>query len=61
MQAMQAGILKAQGLSEADIQAQLAAAAATQTPLMNALSGVIGTVATGVVVSAVAGIWLRRK
>jgi hypothetical protein len=32
-----------------------------QTPLMNALSGVIGTVVTGVVVAAIAGAVWRRK
>ena len=39
----------------------LAASAAMQTPVMNALTGVIGTVLTGLVVAAIAGIFLRRK
>ena len=54
-------MLKTQGLSEADIKMQVAAAAALQTPFMNALSGVIGTVVTGVVVAAIAGAFLRKK
>jgi hypothetical protein len=40
---------------------QVAAAAALQTPLVNALSGVFGTVVTGVVVAAIAGAFLRKK
>ncbi|MCK7461428.1 MAG: DUF4199 domain-containing protein [Sphingobacterium sp.] len=42
-------------------RSQLAAAAAMQTPFMNALSGVIGTVVTGLVVAAIAGAFLRKK
>jgi hypothetical protein len=61
LQSAQAAMLKAQGLSEADIRMQVAAAAALQTPFMNALSGVIGTVVTGVVVAAIAGAFLRRR
>jgi hypothetical protein len=61
IRATQAAMLRAQGLPEADIAAQVAAASAMQTPLMNALSGVIGTVATAVVVGAIAGIFVRRK
>jgi hypothetical protein len=61
IQAAQTEMLKAQGLSEADIKMQVAAAAALQTPFMNALTGVIGTVVTGVVVAAIAGAFLRKK
>jgi hypothetical protein len=61
LQAAQTEMLKAQGLSEADIKMQVAAAAALQTPLVNALSGVFGTVVTGVVVAAIAGAFLRKK
>jgi len=32
-----------------------------QTPFMNAISGVVGTVVTGAVVSAIAGAFLRKK
>ncbi len=61
MQAMQARALAAQGLSKPDIDLQLAAAAAMQTPAMNALSGFIGTLVTGLLVSAIAAIFWRKK
>ena len=61
IQAVQAGMLKSSGMAEAEIQSALAASAAMQTPLMNALSGVIGTVVTGVVVAAIAGAFWRKK
>jgi hypothetical protein len=61
LQSAQAEMLKAQGLSEADIKMQVAAAAAMQTPFINALTGVIGTVVTGAVVAAIAGAFLRKK
>ena len=54
-------MLKAQGLSEDQIRTQVAAAAAMQTPVMNALSGFIGTVVTGVIVAALAGAVWRKK
>lgn len=54
-------MLQAQGVSEAEIKTQMEAAAAMQTPVMNALSGVIGTIVTGVVVAAIAGIVWRKK
>ena len=61
LQSAQTQMLKTQGLSEADIKMQVAAAAALQTPFINALTGVIGTVVTGVVVAAIAGAFLRKK
>lgn len=61
LQAVQLQMLQAQGVSEAEITTQMEAAAAMQTPVMNALAGVIGTVVTGVVVAALAGIVWRKK
>jgi len=61
IQAAQTEMLKAAGMPEADIKMQVAAAAAMQTPFINAISGVIGTVVTGVVVAAIAGAFLRKK
>ena len=61
IRAAQAEMLKSSGMAEAQIQTTLAASAAMQTPLMNALSGVIGTVVTGVIVAAIAGAFWRRK
>lgn len=61
IQAAQAEMLKSSGMADAQIQATLAASAAMQTPLMNAASGVIGTVVTGVIVAAIAGaVWRKR-
>jgi hypothetical protein len=61
IQATQAEMLKAGGLSEAEIGSQVAAAAAMRTPLVNALTGVIGTVVTGCIVAVIAGAFLRKK
>ena len=59
--AMQEQSLKAQGVSEAEIAAQMKAAAPFQTPFMNALSGVIGTMVTALAGSAVAGFFVRKR
>ncbi len=61
IQAAQTEWMRAAGMEEAEIQSQVTAAAGMQTPLMNALSGVVGTVVTGLVVSAIAGAFLRKK
>ena len=61
IQAAQAEMLKSAGMSADQINSQVAAAAAMQTPFMNAISGVIGTVVTGAVVAAIAGAFLRKK
>ena len=61
IQAAQTEMLKAAGMSEADIKTQVAATAAMQTPFINAITGVIGTVVTGVLVAAIAGAFLRKK
>ena len=61
IKAAQTELLRARGLSEADIRTQVAAAAAMQTPLVNALSGFVGTVVTGVIVAAIAGAFWRKR
>ncbi len=61
LQAAQTQMLKSAGMSEAQIQSQVAASVAMQTPFMNALSGVIGTVITGIVVAAIAGAFWRKR
>lgn len=53
--------LTAEGLSADEIAARVEAAAGAQTPLMQALSGVFGTLVTGLVVSLILAIFLRRK
>ena len=52
-------IMAGEGKSEAEIQAIIAAAAPRQTPVANALSGFVGTFVTGVVASAVIGLWVK--
>ena len=54
-------VLRAQGRPQDEITAALAEAAKTQTSLSSALSGAIGTILTGLVVSAVIAIWVRAK
>jgi len=49
-----------QGMTESEIAAALAAAAA-QTPMSQAMAGFFGTFMTGVVASAIIGIWVRAK
>ena len=54
-------LFQRQGLTEEEIARRLEQAAAWQTPVMNALQGVIGTLATGVVTSAIFATWLRKR
>jgi vacuolar-type H+-ATPase subunit I/STV1 len=55
------GMLRAAGKSEADIKNLLDAQASMQTPFFSALSGFLGTVVTGFVISLIAGAFLRKK
>lgn len=50
-----------EGKSEAEIAEVIAAAKPMQTPMANAMSGFFGTCVTGVIVSAVAGLWIRAR
>lgn len=61
IRAMQRQLLEAKGAPEAQIQQDLAASARMQTPVLNALTGVIGTIVTGVVASALIAIRVRRR
>jgi hypothetical protein len=54
-------IMVKQGKTEAEIADVLNAAAPMQTPMANAFAGFLGTFVTGVVVSAVAAIWIRAR
>lgn len=54
-------ILRAQGLPQDKITEALTEAAKTQTSFNSAISGAIGTIVTGLVVSAVIAIWVRAK
>jgi hypothetical protein len=53
--------LQARGLTDAQIVAALAANAASATPMNQALEGFLGAFITGIVGSAVTGIWIRGK
>ncbi len=48
------------GLSESEV-ADLVAATANTSPIKSAFDGVVGTLATSLVVAAIAGLWLRKK
>ena len=48
------------GMSEAEV-ADLVAATANTSPVRSAFDGVVGTIATSLVVAAIAGVWLRKK
>jgi hypothetical protein len=54
-------VFRAQGMSATDIKTALDNQARMQTPFMQAISGFIGTVITGFVISLVAGAFLRKK
>ncbi len=53
--------LRASGMDDAAVQAELAKLAPSQTPLANSVTGFVGTVLTGLIVSAILGIWIRGK
>ena len=53
--------LGAQGLSEDAIQAQLDAMAPMQTPLVNALTGAVATVVTGLIESLIIASFVKSK
>ena len=55
------GILQKEGKSEAEITALVSEWSKGQSPILQALYGFIGTFVTGVVVSAVLGIWVRAR
>lgn len=57
MRAMQAQLLRDAGRTEAEISAALA----LQTPMIQAVQGLIGTVVTGILASLVIAVFLRRK
>ena len=54
-------LMAKQGLSPAQIEAAIKAAAPMQTSRVSAMSGAIGTVVTGFLTSILAAMWLRKK
>jgi hypothetical protein len=53
--------LQSQGKTDAEIAAAIQANAASATPMAQAMSGFIGTLVTGIVASAIIGIFVRRR
>jgi Protein of unknown function (DUF4199) len=53
--------LQQQGKSDAEIAAAIQANAASATPMAQAMSGFIGTLVTGIVGSAIVGLFVRRR
>ena len=54
-------ILQQQGKTEAEIAQELSAKTAGATPMGQAIQGFMGTLITGIVASAVIGLFFRRK
>ena len=54
-------VLKAKGMSDAAVKAQLDLQAPMQTPFMSALSGFLGTVVTGLVISLITAAFIRKE
>jgi len=61
LRAAHAEILRQSGQSEEAIAKTVAEGAAMQTPIMQAISGVLGTIATGLVFSIILGVFFRKK
>lgn len=53
--------LRAQGKSEKEIRALMEMSASMQTPFINAITGAVGTVVTGLVGSLIIAIFVRKK
>jgi len=61
LEAVQRQTLAAQGKSAAEIEQSIAAGRVSATPMANAMGGFIGTLVTGILVSAVLAIWIRGR
>jgi len=61
IRAMTTQQLRTGGLSEEQIQTAVGLQSSTQTPFIQAIFGVIGTIVTGLVASLVIAIWVRKK
>ena len=59
--AIQEQMLRTAGRTEADIRQMMEMTARTSTPMMQAFFGFLGTLVTGVVVSAIIGAFVRAK
>ncbi|MCC6739475.1 MAG: DUF4199 domain-containing protein [Planctomycetia bacterium] len=61
LRAMQESMLRAQGIPESQVTEALKAAAGMQNPYLYALFGAIGTVVTGVLVSLVVSMFVKKR
>ncbi|HXG54105.1 MAG TPA: DUF4199 domain-containing protein [Vicinamibacterales bacterium] len=61
LNAAQRQMMQQAGKTDAEITAAIDGAADMQTPMANALAGFFGTFVTGVVASAIIGIWIRAR
>ncbi len=61
LRAIHTEILRQGGMAEEEISRAVDAGAVMQTPVMQAISGVAGTLVTGLVFSLVLGVFFRRK
>jgi hypothetical protein len=61
LEAMQVSLLQEQGVSEEEIARQVAESRAANTPMGQAVQGFMGTLITGIVVSAVIAIRIRSQ
>jgi hypothetical protein len=61
LRAMHTEILRAAGKTPAEVAALVEAAAQNETPLMQAISGAVGTVGTGLVASLIIGAFYRSR
>lgn len=58
---MQVALLKAQGMAEPEVARQVDQAMQMQTPVINAITGAVGTIVTGAIASALIAIGVRRR
>jgi hypothetical protein len=61
VRSMMTGMYKVQGKSDQEIASLISAAEWSETPIMTALSGFLGTMVTGLVASLIIAIFLRKK
>jgi hypothetical protein len=54
-------MLRTAGQSEADIRQTMEMTAKSSTPVLNAIFGFMGTLVTGIVVSAIIGAFVKAK
>lgn len=61
LEAMQVAMLQQQGLPDSEIARQVRENMAATTPMGQAMQGFLGTLVTGIVVSAILAIWIRAR